>query len=182
MARHPTGIGRRGAALCPRDRNNPRFVPGGECGAVQPCGLTGNYFTLPLSRGAMGEALGLAIGTVSRHMSALHNTGLIAVSCGRGLLDRPAPASTGEIGWMSSRELPASSIATAAERSTSRPGRQDGIWQLWCSHGLNRHMRRLCGSRPLLMRQSRQFRTQGAQRPEPASQRQARSGGGLGGG
>lgn len=53
-----------------------------------------SYFTLPLSRGAMGEALGLAIETVSRHMSALHSTGLIAVSGGRGmqLLDRPALA------------------------------------------------------------------------------------------
>ncbi|MGE7204091.1 Crp/Fnr family transcriptional regulator [Sphingomonas sp. NPDC019816] len=48
-------------------------------------------FCLPLSRGAMAEALGLAIETVSRHMTLFQDTGLIALSGLRGvrLLDPP---------------------------------------------------------------------------------------------
>ncbi|WP_294232765.1 Crp/Fnr family transcriptional regulator [uncultured Sphingomonas sp.] len=47
-------------------------------------------FRLPLSRGAMAEALGLAVETVSRHMTAFQQDGLIALSGLRGvrLLDR----------------------------------------------------------------------------------------------
>ncbi|MGP7794479.1 Crp/Fnr family transcriptional regulator [Sphingomonas sp. CLY1604] len=42
-------------------------------------------FRLPLSRGAMGEALGLAIETVSRQMTAFHDEGLIELSGVRGV-------------------------------------------------------------------------------------------------
>ena len=42
-------------------------------------------FRLPLSRGAMAEALGLAIETVSRHMTAFHQDGLIEIYGLRGL-------------------------------------------------------------------------------------------------
>lgn len=47
-------------------------------------------FQLPLSRGAMADALGLAVETVSRHMRAFHQDGMIALSGLRGicLLDR----------------------------------------------------------------------------------------------
>jgi len=47
-------------------------------------------FRLPLSRGAMAEALGLAVETVSRHMTAFQQDGLIALTGLRGvrLLDR----------------------------------------------------------------------------------------------
>lgn len=47
-------------------------------------------FRLPLSRGAMAEALGLAVETVSRHMTAFQQDGLITLSGLRGvrLLDR----------------------------------------------------------------------------------------------
>ena len=50
----------------------------------------GEVFRLPLSRGAMAEALGLAVETVSRHMTAFQQDGLIALSGLRGvrLLDR----------------------------------------------------------------------------------------------
>jgi len=55
------------------------------------CGVDGNdVFRLPLSRGAMAEALGLAVETVSRHMTAFRQDGLIALSGLRGvrLIDR----------------------------------------------------------------------------------------------
>ena len=47
-------------------------------------------FRLPLSRGAMAEALGLAVETVSRHMIAFQRDGLITLSGLRGvrLIDR----------------------------------------------------------------------------------------------
>ena len=47
-------------------------------------------FRLPLSRAAMAEALGLAVETVSRHMTAFRQDGLIALSGLRGvrLLDQ----------------------------------------------------------------------------------------------
>lgn len=47
-------------------------------------------FRLPLSRGAMAEALGLVVETVSRHMTAFQQDGLIALSGLRGvrLIDR----------------------------------------------------------------------------------------------
>jgi CRP/FNR family transcriptional regulator len=59
------------------------------------CGEPGNgVVMLPLSRGAMGEVLGLAIETVSRNMSAFQDAGLISLVGLRGvrLLDRPALA------------------------------------------------------------------------------------------
>lgn len=51
-------------------------------------------FQLPLSRGAIAEVLGLAIETVSRHMTAFRDEGLIALSGLRGvrLSDRMALA------------------------------------------------------------------------------------------
>lgn len=51
-------------------------------------------FVLPLSRGAIAEALGLAIETVSRHITGFRDDGLIALSGLRGirLLDRVALA------------------------------------------------------------------------------------------
>lgn len=42
-------------------------------------------FRLPLSRAAMAEALGLAVETVSRHMTAFRQDGLIALSGLRGV-------------------------------------------------------------------------------------------------
>lgn len=49
------------------------------------CGCQGpEAFRLPLSRGAMGEALGLAIETVSRQMTAFHHDCLIELSGARG--------------------------------------------------------------------------------------------------
>ncbi|WP_343526988.1 Crp/Fnr family transcriptional regulator [Sphingomonas sp.] len=42
-------------------------------------------FQLPLSRGAMAEALGLAVETVSRNMTAFQDEGLIAISGLRGV-------------------------------------------------------------------------------------------------
>lgn len=42
-------------------------------------------FHLPLSRAAMAEALGLAVETVSRHMTAFRHDGLIALSGLRGV-------------------------------------------------------------------------------------------------
>ncbi|MBE2994173.1 Crp/Fnr family transcriptional regulator [Sphingomonas sp. CFBP 13603] len=52
----------------------------------------GGVVMLPLSRGEIAEALGLAIETVSRHMTAFRDEGLIALSGLRGvtLLDRAA--------------------------------------------------------------------------------------------
>jgi len=49
-----------------------------------------DVFRLPLPRGAMAEALGLAVETVSRHMTAFRQDGLIALSGLRGvrLIDR----------------------------------------------------------------------------------------------
>ncbi|MDR6145807.1 CRP/FNR family transcriptional regulator [Sphingomonas sp. SORGH_AS870] len=55
------------------------------------CGAEGDgMFRLPLSRGAMAEALGLAVETVSRHMTALQNDGVIQLCGLRGvrLIDR----------------------------------------------------------------------------------------------
>lgn len=51
---------------------------------------SGDYLELPTSRGAMGEALGLTIETVSRQMTALCRAGVIELSGSRGvkLLDR----------------------------------------------------------------------------------------------
>jgi CRP/FNR family transcriptional regulator len=56
-----------------------------RCGADRDA-----LFRLPLSRGAMAEALGLAVETVSRHMTAFQQDGLIALSGLRGvrLIDR----------------------------------------------------------------------------------------------
>ncbi|AOW23361.1 hypothetical protein AVM11_17030 [Sphingomonas melonis TY] len=49
-----------------------------------------DMFRLPLSRGAMAEALGLVVETVSRHMTEFQQDGLIALSGLRGvrLIDR----------------------------------------------------------------------------------------------
>lgn len=60
------------------------------------CGAKGQeVFRLPLSRGAMAEALGLAIETVSRHMTAFCDIRLIELTGVRGvrLLDQPRLAS-----------------------------------------------------------------------------------------